>query len=146
MKAHLLNQLLHFPKQKRSLLRWSCWGLAWVPYSFQKNHRPFQPHWTPQLPRAKAEMLALHLGPVRQPPPTLGPTPNGQLLGCSLTKYTRVRHTKVAMRLLLLSHFSRVQLCATPQRAAHPPPSLGFFRQEHWNGSTLPSPMHESEM
>ena len=25
------------------------------------------------------------------------------------------------------------------------PPSLGFFRQEHWNGLPFPSPMHESE-
>ena len=24
-------------------------------------------------------------------------------------------------------------------------PSLGFSRQEHWNGLPLPSPMHESE-
>ena len=33
--------------------------------------------------------------------------------------------------LLLLSHFSRVQLCATPDMAAHQaPPSLGFSRQE----------------
>ena len=46
--------------------------------------------------------------------------------------------------LLLLSHFSRVRLCATPQTAAHQaPPSLGFSRQEHWSG--LPFPMHESE-
>ena len=48
--------------------------------------------------------------------------------------------------LLLLSSFSRVQLCATPQMAAHQPPSsLGFSRQEHWSGLPLPSPMHESE-
>ena len=48
--------------------------------------------------------------------------------------------------MLLLSHFSRVQLCATPQTAAHQaPPSLGFFRQEHWSGLPFPSPMHESE-
>ena len=33
--------------------------------------------------------------------------------------------------LLLLSHFSCVRLCATPQTAAHQaPPSLGFSRQE----------------
>ena len=32
--------------------------------------------------------------------------------------------------LLLLSHFSRVQLCATQWKAAHQaPPSLGFSRQ-----------------
>ena len=37
--------------------------------------------------------------------------------------------------LLLLSRFSRVQLCATPEKDAHqPPPSLGFSRQEHWSG------------
>ena len=50
------------------------------------------------------------------------------------------------MLLLLLSHFSRVRLCATPQMAAHQAPlSLGFSRQEHWSGLPLPSPMHESE-
>ena len=48
--------------------------------------------------------------------------------------------------LLLLSHFSRVQLCATPQTAAYQaPPSLGFSRQEHWSGLPFPSPMHESD-
>ena len=37
--------------------------------------------------------------------------------------------------LLLLSLFSRVRLCATPETAAHQAsPSLGFSRQEHWNG------------
>ena len=50
------------------------------------------------------------------------------------------------MLLLLLSRFSRVRLCATPQTAAHQaPPSLGFSRQEHWSGLPFPSPMHESE-
>ena len=48
--------------------------------------------------------------------------------------------------LLLLSRFSRVRLCATPETAARQaPPSLGFSRQEHWSGLPLPSPMHESE-
>ena len=47
---------------------------------------------------------------------------------------------------MLLSHFSRVQLCVTPQMAVHQaPPSLGFSRQEHWSGLSFPSPMHESE-
>ena len=47
---------------------------------------------------------------------------------------------------LLLSHISRVRLCATPQTAAHQAPlSLGFSRQEHWSGLPFPSPMHESE-
>ena len=52
----------------------------------------------------------------------------------------------VTVMLLLLSHFSRVRLCATPLTAAHQaPPSLGFSRQEHWSGLPFPSPMHESE-
>ena len=50
----------------------------------------------------------------------------------------------VLLLLLLLSRFSHVRLCATPQTAAHQaPPSLGFSRQEHWSGLPFPSPMHE---
>ena len=48
--------------------------------------------------------------------------------------------------MLMLSHFSRVRLCATPETAAHQAlPSLGFSRQEHWSGLPFPSPKHESE-
>ena len=55
-------------------------------------------------------------------------------------------HGKCGMLLLLLSRFSRVQLCATPETEAHQvPPSLGFSREEHWSGLPFPSPMHESE-
>ena len=43
----------------------------------------------------------------------------------------------ILLLLLLLSHFSRVRLCATP--------SLGFSRQEHWSGLPFPSPVHKSE-
>ena len=46
--------------------------------------------------------------------------------------------------LLLLSHFSRVWLCATPQTAAHQAsPSMGFSRWEYWSGLPLLSlPAH----
>ena len=48
--------------------------------------------------------------------------------------------------LLLLSHFSGVRHCATPETAAHQAPlSLGLSRQEHWSGLPFPSPMHGSE-
>ena len=48
--------------------------------------------------------------------------------------------------LLLLSCFSHVRLCVTPEMAARQAPrSLGFSRQEHWSGLPFPSPMHESE-
>ena len=49
---------------------------------------------------------------------------------------------ELLLLLLLLSRFSRVRLCATPQT----PPSLGFSRQEHWSGLPFPSPVRESEM
>ena len=44
---------------------------------------------------------------------------------------------RASSRNAMLSHFSRVQLCATL--------SLGFSRQEHWSGLPFPSPMHKSE-
>ena len=46
--------------------------------------------------------------------------------------------TTYLLLLLLLSHFSHIQLCATPEMAAHQAPqSLGFSRQEHWSGLPL---------
>ena len=52
----------------------------------------------------------------------------------------------ITTEVTLLSRFSRVQLCMTPETAAHQAPrSLGFSRQEHWSGLPFPSPMHESE-
>ena len=65
-------------------------------------------------------------------------------LGFEAVLYTSKR--LIFQPLLLLSHFSHVQLCATPQTATRQAPlSLGFSRQEHWNGLPFPSPMHESE-
>ena len=55
-------------------------------------------------------------------------------------------HLVLLLLLLLLSRFSCVWLCATPETAAHQAsPSLGFSRQGHWSGLPFPSPMHESE-
>ena len=60
-----------------------------------------------------------------------------------LSRSTLLANLKYTM---LLSCFSRVQLCATPETAApQASPSLGFSRQEHWSGLPFPSPMHESE-
>ena len=66
----------------------------------------------------------------------------------SRQKWNRMKNIEPGRNqgLLLLSHFSRVRLYATPQTAAHQaPPSLGFSRQEHWSGLPFPSPIHESE-
>ena len=49
----------------------------------------------------------------------------------------------ITMLLLLLSHFSRVPLCTTPQTAAHQASlSLGFSKQESWGRLPFPTPNH----
>ena len=66
----------------------------------------------------------------------------------SLAGYTPWGHKELDMTewlsmLLLLSHFSGVRLCATPETGAHQAPqSLGFSRQELWSGLPFPSPVH----
>ena len=63
----------------------------------------------------------------------------------TLTRTAKVKNND-NIKFMLLSRFSRVQLCATPHTAAHQAsPSLGFSRQEHWSGLPFPSPMNESE-
>ena len=64
----------------------------------------------------------------------------------SLLSWFTIFHLLSLILLRLLSRFSRVQLYATPETAAHQaPPSLGFSRQEHWSGLPFPPPMRESE-
>ena len=49
--------------------------------------------------------------------------------------------------LLLLSRFSCVRLCETPQTSTHQASSsLGFSKQEHWSGLPFPFPIRESEV
>ena len=91
-----------------------------LPQTVSTSHR--------DQPQRTLPTLAVSAIPLPLPSITEQMSPNKQLL------------------LLLLSRFSRVQLRATPQTAAHQaPPSLGFSRQEHWSGLPFPSPMHESE-
>ena len=68
----------------------------------------------------------------------------GNLPTLLLGMYTGIATVENSM--LLLSCFSRVRLCATPEMEAHQaPPSLGFSRQEHWSRLPFPSPMHKSK-
>ena len=73
-----------------------------------------------------------------QAPPSMGFSRQEYWSGVpSPSPYIRM----LLLLLLLLSHFSRVRLCATPETAAHQAsPSLGFSRQEHWSGLPFPSP------
>ena len=51
-----------------------------------------------------------------------------------------IRQYERMLLLLLLSHFSRVWLLATPWTAGHQaPPYMGFSRQEYWSGVPLSS-------
>ena len=60
--------------------------------------------------------------------------------------YQKGKRGEDKLLLLLLSRFSRVRLCATPQTAAQQaPPSLRFSRQEYGSRLPFPFPMHESE-
>ena len=53
---------------------------------------------------------------------------------------------RLYLLLLLLSCFSRVQLCATPWTAAYQaPPPMGFSKQEYWSGMPLPSPLYSPQ-
>ena len=63
-----------------------------------------------------------------------------------ITKATQTHKHACVLLLLLLSHFSRIRLCVTPETAVHQAPlSLGFSRQEHWSRLPFPSPMHKSK-
>ena len=79
-------------------------------------------------------------------PPLTGLTQPQRLITAKPTKCYIMLCTMKKCKNMLLSHLSRVRLCATPQMAAHQaPPSLGFSRQEHWSRLPFPSPVHESE-
>ena len=74
-----------------------------------------------------------------------GSPPGSPFLGFSRQEYWSELPFP-SLLLLLLSCFSHVRFCATPETAAHQAlPSLGFSRQEHWSGFPFPSPVHESE-
>ena len=60
------------------------------------------------------------------------PLEEGNRLQYSCLENPPRQRSLVGYGLLLLSHFSRVQLCVTPWTAAHQAPlSLGFSRKEH---------------
>ena len=81
---------------------------------------------------------------------TLQPFTEKKVRYLNEVSYTRLRIQNLGFKfyisyllLLLLSCFSRVQFCATPQTAGNQAtPSLGFYRQEHWSGLPFPSPVH----
>ena len=102
-----------------------------------------QEYWS-GLPRQTEDLLIFHFFKII----SLGASWVVLVIGtlnshCSRLAFYSLRTKIPHAMLLLLSRFSCVQLCATPQMAAHQAPlSLGFSRQEYWSGLSLPSPMH----
>ena len=110
-----------------------------------------------EIPWAVAHQAPLPVGFPRQeywsglPFPSPGDLPDQEIehffTACGFfTTMSHLGSPSLSMLLLLLSRFSCVRLCATPETAAYQaPPSLGFSRQDLWSGLPFPSPMHESE-
>ena len=87
----------------------------------------------PWVTREHAEGSWGHVGQWSEQPWENSCTENPQV---RVLAWAAISFSKVGLLLLLLllSRFSRVQLCATPKTAAHQgPPSLGFSRQQHWS-------------
>ena len=62
-------------------------------------------------------------------------------LGFSRQEYWSGLPFPSPIHVCMLSRFSHIQLCATPQTTVHQPPlSTGFSRQRYWSGSPFPSP------
>ena len=96
--------------------------------------------WDLALAAAAAELLQLCptlCDPIDGSPPGF-PVPG--ILQARTLEWVAISFSnagKVKVKLL-----SRVRLLATPWTAAHQAlPSMGFSRQEYWNGAPLPSPV-----
>ena len=108
-------------------------GKWWDPYSCEN---------VPMLMQVLSEMFRDLLSPA----PCVSAVIKGALPRVSVVSVSWSLSCLYTRMLLLLSRFSRVRLCATPQTAAHQaPPSLGFSGKEHRSGLPFPSPVHEGE-
>ena len=77
----------------------------------------------------------------RGSPPPRDQTLVSCIVGWFFTIWATREEAQLGKLLLLLSRFSRVQLCATPWTAAYQAPlPMGFSRQEYWSRVPLPSP------
>ena len=66
---------------------------------------------------------------------------SGESLPHDLFSADQVVHSYLMPWMCMLSHFSCVQLFATPRTVAHwAPLSIGFSRQEYWSGVPCPPP------
>ena len=103
----------------------------------------FSFQWNTFLAAAAAAAKSLQSCPTLCDPiegsPPGSPIPGilqARTLECVAVSFSNAWKWKVKVKSL-----SRVQLLATPWTAAHQaPPSMGFSRQEYWNGVPSPSP------
>ena len=109
--------------------------LEWVAIRFSRDH----PTQGSNLGLLHGRWILHHLSHQRSPSTyLLGKSRTSDLRPLTFTFFSLT----IALLLLLLSHFNRVRLCATPWTAAcQAPPPMGFSRQEYWNGVPSPSPI-----
>ena len=103
-------------------------------------------HFLLQCRKVKSESEVVQSCPTLSDPMDCSP-PGSSVHGIFQARVLKWGATAFSkLKILVLSCFSHVRLCATLETAAHQaPPSLGFSRQEHWRGLPFPSPMQESE-
>ena len=98
-----------------------------------------------QLPAAAAKSLQLCLtlcDPIDSSP-SGSPVPG--ILQARTLEWVAISFSNAWKWKVKVKSFSRIWLLATPWTAAfQAPPSIGFSRQEYWNGVPLPSPISAS--
>ena len=128
----------------------NSYSLALLVAQMVKNLPALQETWVRSLGREdpREKVMATHSSILAWRTPWAEEPGRLQSTGSQRVRHDQAtEHNTRLLLLLLLSRFNRVQLCATPQTAAHQAPlSLGFSRQEHWSRLPFPSPMRESEV
>ena len=90
------------------------------------------------IPAAAASVVSDSVWPHRRQPPG-SPVPG--ILQARTLEWVAISFSSAWKWEVKVKSFSRVRLFATPRTAAYQAPlSMGFSRQEYWNGLPLPSP------
>ena len=75
--------------------------------------------------------------------PCPSPTPGACSTSCPLSRWCQGADRKLKWKKVKVKLLSRVRLFETPWTVSHQaPPSMGFSRQEYWNGLLFPLPGH----
>ena len=121
---------------------WSISHMVIYMFQWQVDSLPIEPQGKPLLLHAAAKSLQLCqtvCDPIDgSPPGSLVPG----ILQAKTLEWVAISFSNAWKWKVKGKSLSRVRLLATPWTAAYQaPPSMGFSRQEYWNGVPLPSPL-----